>query len=583
MRRTVALVHHGGSTATTAGPYAGQDRRLGRTTARDSITTNELTAFGAALALIGLGLPTLLDSLPHSTALHAQGALRTTWSILFVCAGLFRLVRWRLTGEACAAFLGVGMVAFGLLSASTRALAPLLPHETTDLWLSPVTRTIAVAVFQVVLARGLLSPRVDARVRPTRMLVRAVFAGTAVLALIAIVDRLVTHVTLAPHTWFDLGAIQAGAWLFLAAAAAHRGARYSDPSTVWISFGLLLMWIAEMLHAMAFVSPSASAFYATCLQVVAGAVALANSATDLGLVFSEDGNRLLSLSGALHHAETMLTEEERLQAERLHDARSVIAALKAASITLDRYDERLETEVKHRLRSSLVSELARLERVIAGRREEPLRAFRLQPALQPLLIAEHENGMSIHADLSDFAVIGRPLELATVVQNLLVNARRHAPGSPVRITATHLHGQTRITVEDRGPGVDPSQRELVFARGHRGNSEGSGSGLGLYLARRLMREQGGEISVRDRVGGGASFVLTLPAPSWNQKVDDGIEVLDAGDSQRGVAAGQRYPSLLAGLPRQRHDDASCEGGRPGIGHDQVDQRSLIRRADVEAT
>jgi signal transduction histidine kinase len=261
----------------------------------------------------------------------------------------------------------------------------------------------------------------------------------------------------------------------------------------------------------------------------------------------------------------------------------VIAALKAASITLDRYDARLDTDVKHRLRSSLVSELARLEQVIAGRRQEPPRAFRLSTALSPLLIAERENGLSIHADLSDFAAIGRPLELATVVQNVLVNARRYAPGSAVRVVATRFQGRVRIVIEDRGPGIDPTQRELIFERGHRCDAQSSGSGLGLYLARRLMREQGGEIVVRDRLGGGASFVITLPAPSWNQKLDDGGEILNTVDRQRNVAARHGHTSVVAGLPRERHDDAAGKRTRAGVGDDKVDHRTLVRRTDLKAT
>jgi signal transduction histidine kinase len=577
-------VQDGGSAATTAPPYFGQDRRQRRSTGRNAVTTGELAAFAGTLLLVGLLLPTLLQALPSfSDATHAQGALRTAWSILFICAGLMRLVRWRLTGEARSAYLGVGMLCFGLLSAPSQAIAPLIEHDARDVWLSPVTRVLAVAVFQGVLARGLSSPTVNATVRPIRLIVKLILGSAAALVLFAAADGVLGPLGSHARFWFDVGIAQGVIWLALAAAAAYTGAKRLDPSTIWIGLGLLLMWIAELLHAIAFVSPPASAFYATCLQVVAGAIAVANSAADLGLVLAADGNRLLSLSGALHDAEVMLTEEEQEQAERLHDARSVIAALKAASITLDRYDERLDPHVKHRLRTSLVSELARLERVIAGRQEEPLRAFRVGTALEPLLIAEEENGLSIQADLSDFAVIGRPLELATVVQNVLVNARRYAPGSPVRIAATHLHGQIRIVVDDRGPGIDPAHRELIFERGHRALGDGNGSGLGLYLARRLMREQGGEINVRDRLGGGASFVLTLPAPSWNEKVEDGVEVLNSGHGQVNRAVRHGHATTLAGLPRQRNDDTTGEGARAVVGDDEVNERSLVRRTDLETT
>jgi signal transduction histidine kinase len=576
-------VEHGGSNSTAPALYVGQDRRRARSTARNAVTVNELVAFAGVLLVVGVALPAALQALPSFTdAERAQSALRTTWSILFICAGIFRLVRWRLTGEVRGACLGVGMACYGLLSASTQAIAPLIQHSPRDVWLSPVTRVLAVAVFQLVLVRLFRSPTINATVRPSRMILRLMIGSAAVLALFVTGNAFVPF-TVPGRIWFDVGICQAGIWLGFAAAASFSGLRRHDPSTTWVGIGLALMWIAEALHAIAFVNPAASAFYATSLQLVAGAIAVANSATDLSLVFASEGNRLLSLSGALHNAEALLTDEEQERAERLHDARSVIAALKAASITLDRYDARLDTDVKHRLRSSLVSELARLEHVIAGRRREPPRAFRLSTALSPLLIAERENGLSIHADLSDFAVIGRPLELATVVQNLLVNARRYAPGSTVRVAATRFAGRIRIAVEDRGPGIDPTQHELIFERGHRCGVDNGGSGLGLYMARRLIREQGGEIVVRDRLGGGASFVITLTAPSWNEKIDYDREVIKSSDRQVRGAPRHGDASVIAGLPRQRNDDSASERTRAGVGDDKVDHQTLVRRTDLKAT
>ena len=57
-------------------------------------------------------------------------------------------------------------------------------------------------------------------------------------------------------------------------------------------------------------------------------------------------------------------------------------------------------------------------------------------------------------------------------------------------------------------------RRSIFERSRRGStSDGvEGSGLGLYVASRLMREQGGDLWVTDNPGGGAAFVMSLPAP-----------------------------------------------------------------------
>jgi signal transduction histidine kinase len=543
-------------------------------------------AFAAALALVGIVLPTLLSDLPSlNAAEHAQAALRTTWSMLFVCAGLFRLVRWRLTGETTTALLGTGMLCFGLLSAPTAALAPLIYNSQTDITLSPVTRAVAVTVFLICLGRSFRCSPVDVRVRPIRTIGQSLSGAGAVLAIVIAIAGFGSPLTLSGSTWLAVGGVQACAWFALTGLALTRGVRQHNASYVWIGLGLLLMASAETLHAMAFVGPISLAFFGTCLQVVAAGIALANSAADLGLVFSADGNRLLSLSGALYDAEQTLTEEEQGQEERLHDARSVIAALKAASITLDRYDERLDKAVKHSLRTSLVSELARLERVIDGRRREPLQEFRLDVALRPVLTAERENGLVITNKLGSVKAIGRPLELATVVQNLLVNARRYAPGSTVRVSATSSNGRVQVLVEDRGPGVDPTHHELVFQRGYRCNAtDTDGSGLGLFLARRLMREQDGEVVLREREGGGASFVLSLQSPSVAQQAQGSLQVAHTVDAAVDRSADERDRATLTSLPRQRHDNPGGRRTAAVVGDDEIHETTRRRgRRNLQPT
>jgi signal transduction histidine kinase len=582
---TVSDVQHGGSIAHNTSSYVGIDRRRDRSTTRPAIDPREIAAFVVLLTLVGLGLPSLLSNLPSiDAAMHAQSALRTTWSVLFVCAGLFRLVRWRLTGETPMALLGVAMVSFGLLSAPTAAFAQLIHDSQRDIILSPVTRAVAVTAFLITLGRSFRSAPVDARVSPKRSLVLTLLLATGAIAIAIATAQLGAPIALPDSCWMAIGISDTVAWLALFGVAVSRGIRQKNASYVWTSLGLLTLATAEMLHALAFVGPAGIAFYSTCLHVVAGAVALTNSAADLGLVFSAEGNRMLSLSGALYEAEELRTEEEQFQEERLHDARSVIAALKAASITLDRYDERLDHAVKHSLRTSLVSELARLERVIDGRRTEPLQSFRLDVALGPVLTAERENGLVITNKLGSVKALGQPLEIATVVQNLLVNARRYAPGSTVRISATSSNGRVQVLVEDRGPGVDPTQHELVFQRGYRCQEDGEkGSGLGLYLARRLMREQGGEIVLRSRDGGGASFVLTLRAASRIDQSKNGLEVVQPLDGVKEGLSDEGHGAALARLPRQRDDDAS--GGRAtiAVGDEKVHHAARRRNRNLHAT
>jgi len=114
--------------------------------------------------------------------------------------------------------------------------------------------------------------------------------------------------------------------------------------------------------------------------------------------------------------------------------------------------------------------------------------------------------------------------LAQVLRNLLLNAARYAAdGMPVELVARRPDARTlEIDVLDRGPGFDPSERELLFEPFYRSPSAaaaGSGAGLGLTAARRLMRAMGGDLRAEVREEGGAKFVLRLVIAAEDDEED----------------------------------------------------------------
>ena len=102
--------------------------------------------------------------------------------------------------------------------------------------------------------------------------------------------------------------------------------------------------------------------------------------------------------------------------------------------------------------------------------------------------------------------------LHTVLINLLDNALIHAAG-PVTIAADAGDDPSKvvITVSDRGPGVRPDEREHIFDAWQRGRSAApGGAGLGLALVQAIIHAHGGQVRVADHLGGGASFICTVP-------------------------------------------------------------------------
>ncbi len=107
--------------------------------------------------------------------------------------------------------------------------------------------------------------------------------------------------------------------------------------------------------------------------------------------------------------------------------------------------------------------------------------------------------------------------LGQVLRNLLSNALRHtAAGATVtvRVSANATADQVALVVADTGAGIAPQDLPYIFDRFYRGDRSRRGSsGLGLAIARQLVKAHGGDIGVQSELGKGATFTVTLPVLS----------------------------------------------------------------------
>lgn len=114
------------------------------------------------------------------------------------------------------------------------------------------------------------------------------------------------------------------------------------------------------------------------------------------------------------------------------------------------------------------------------------------------------------------AVAADPEQLRSVLVNLVVNAfeaMAEAPGAEaprlaIRVSGASGQGVT-IAISDNGPGVPPALRERIFYPFFTTRAEGTG--VGLAEAQKAVLSHGGSLGVRDGEGGGATFVVHLPA------------------------------------------------------------------------
>jgi signal transduction histidine kinase len=102
-------------------------------------------------------------------------------------------------------------------------------------------------------------------------------------------------------------------------------------------------------------------------------------------------------------------------------------------------------------------------------------------------------------------------DLRRAIANLVANAIAHTPrGGKVKLRVTSAAGSVEVSVADDGYGIDELERENLFERFSPVAQSGTGTGLGLYIVRRVAEEMGGGVRYEPRRPRGSTFTLTLP-------------------------------------------------------------------------
>jgi signal transduction histidine kinase len=225
-----------------------------------------------------------------------------------------------------------------------------------------------------------------------------------------------------------------------------------------------------------------------------------------------------TLDGLLDRLSAVLRRERQLSDELSHELRTPLAGIQA-EVDLLRSRPRDEAE---RARALATIDAAAgsmreiLETLMTTARAPVAPAGRCAPraVLGPLTarLAERRPEVSIDLAVPERLTVGvEAVLLERAVSPVLDNAVRHAVARVV-VSAQPTGPRVLLRVSDDGPGISAEDEERVFEAGWRAEpSDGHpGAGLGLALARRLVRAAGGEVCV-ERTGVGATFLLDLPS------------------------------------------------------------------------
>ncbi len=215
-------------------------------------------------------------------------------------------------------------------------------------------------------------------------------------------------------------------------------------------------------------------------------------------------------------------EESRSQfmAAISHDLQTPLGAIQGSLAVLDEAGDEQQALVAvmrrnlERLRT-MARQLAEASRLERGRVQLDPRPTDLRAAINECIATMRPliEGRDVVVDVDGSAQVD-PLAFQRVMTNLLTNAHRHSPpGSPVAVSGREEDNFVQLAVDDEGPGVPPEERERIFEEFRQGGERRAdvGLGLGLSIVRHYVEAHGGRAWVADRPGGGARFVITVPA------------------------------------------------------------------------
>jgi len=221
----------------------------------------------------------------------------------------------------------------------------------------------------------------------------------------------------------------------------------------------------------------------------------------------------------------------RMAASVIHDLNNILTViqLNAGMLEIGGLDEAETAKFVEEINRACVcaSALTRSVLNFSRRQDQPLSSFEVRQVLDGLLplLGVLAKRTELVTDLphGELWMEGSPIEFQQVILNLVTNAIDAAPKNGVRLSVRpgFSAGQNRETVEievqDSGNGIRPEDSPRIFDAFFTTKEPGSGTGLGLYIVKRIIDERGGTIDVRSIPGEGTTFRLSFPRLSARQE------------------------------------------------------------------
>jgi len=253
----------------------------------------------------------------------------------------------------------------------------------------------------------------------------------------------------------------------------------------------------------------------TAIHVLAALRGIAHAIPVIAIAPREqhDHARMLGATVVVERVGTLLAACDDRIAEIVHDLRNPLNVieleallLEGASPAVDRALERIRSNV--RFMDRLIGELLDAAQVEIQRHPTELAA--LVEHVVDRAVAQCDRDR-VRIEVRDqVTVLADELRLQRVIENLIANGLKYAPaGSSLIVRLEDKGAVACVSVIDAGPGLTPAEADAVFER-YRRASPLAGTGLGLYVSRKIVEAHGGRLAVDSSRGSGSRFYLELP-------------------------------------------------------------------------
>lgn len=210
-----------------------------------------------------------------------------------------------------------------------------------------------------------------------------------------------------------------------------------------------------------------------------------------------------------------------------HELRTPLGFIKGYTTTLLRTDASWDEQTKLEFLTIIDQETDRLQDLLtnlldsaklqSGQIIMDFQVVRLDALIKDVILRSqlHHPALVVDAEVEEPIknIQADPRRLAQILENLINNAVKYAPDSPVKVKIYSAPNGIITEVSDHGPGIPEKYQAKIFDRFFRIPESGTsvhGSGLGLFICKQIVQAHNGSIELQSRVGEGATFRIFLP-------------------------------------------------------------------------